>query len=341
MKKLSLFVMLLGFLISCKPENKEAETKTAVLTELQTKAKTFFGQLPEMAENPKNTITPQKIILGKTLYFDPILSKNKTQSCNTCHNLATYGVDNNQFSPGDGKGTLGGRNSPTTLNAALHVAQFWDGRAPDVEAQAGGPVLNPVEMGMGSEKEAIARLKAEPKYKDLFYNAFPESKDPITWENMTKAIAAFERKLITPSRFDEYLAGDDTKLNETEKKGLSLFIDRGCIACHIGPALGGGTFQKFGVYGDYWKETKSAKIDEGKSAVSKNKDEKNFFKVPSMRNVTKTYPYFHDGSIADIREAVRIMGKLQLNQELKAEEIDQIVAFLETLTGTVPEEYIK
>lgn len=333
--------MLTNLIFSCKPEQKETDVKPVVLTELQTKAKTFFGQLPEVAENPKNPITPEKIELGKTLYFDPILSKNKTQSCNTCHDLATYGVDNKQFSPGDGKGTMGGRNAPTTLNAALHVAQFWDGRAPDVEAQAGGPVLNPVEMGMGNEKEAIARITADPKYKDLFAKAFPDSKDPISWDNLTKAIAAFERKLITPSKFDDYLAGNDTILNTQEKNGLKLFIERGCIACHTGPALGGGTFQKFGVYGDYWKETKSAKVDEGKSAVSKKAEEKNFFKVPSLRNITKTYPYFHDGSIADIKEAVRIMGKLQLNQELKPEEINDIVAFFETLTGTVPPEYMK
>lgn len=341
MKNFIAILLLTGLIVSCKPEQKEAENKPAALTELQTKAKTFFGQLPEVAENPNNPITPEKLALGKALYFDPILSKNKTQSCNTCHDLATYGVDNKQFSPGDGKGTLGGRNAPTTLNAALHVAQFWDGRAPDVEAQAGGPVLNPVEMGMGSEKEAIARVAADPKYKDLFAKAFPDSKDPISWDNITKAIAAFERKLITPSKFDDYLAGNDTILNTQEKNGLKLFIDRGCIACHTGPALGGGTFQKFGVYGDYWKETKSAKVDEGKSAVSKKAEEKNFFKVPSLRNITKTYPYFHDGSIADIKEAVRIMGKLQLNQELKPEEINDIVAFFETLTGTVPPEYMK
>lgn len=341
MKNFIAILLLTGLIFSCKPEQKEAETKPAALTELQTKAKTFFGQLPEVAENPNNPITPEKLALGKTLYFDPILSKNKTQSCNTCHDLATYGVDNKQFSPGDGKGTLGGRNAPTTLNAALHVAQFWDGRAPDVEAQAGGPVLNPVEMGMGSEKEAITRVAADPKYKDLFAKAFPDSKDPISWDNLTKAIAAFERKLITPSKFDDYLAGNDTILNTQEKNGLKLFIERGCIACHTGPALGGSTFQKFGVYGDYWKETKSAKVDEGKSAVSKKAEEKNFFKVPSLRNITKTYPYFHDGSIADIKEAVRIMGKLQLNQELKPEEINDIVAFFETLTGTVPPEYMK
>ena len=342
MRKIFFLPFFLVVIASCKPEKKEVlpDVKPA-LTEQQIKAQALFGVLPEMAENPNNPITVEKVALGKALYFDPILSKNKTQSCNTCHNLNTYGVDNNQFSPGDGKGTLGGRNSPTTLNAALHVAQFWDGRAPDVEAQAGGPVLNPVEMGLSSEKEAIDRLTAEPKYKEMFTKAFPDSKEPITWDNLTKAIAAFERKLITPSKFDDYLVGDDKALNEQQKRGLQLFMDKGCIACHSGIALGGSTFQKFGIYGDYWKETKSAKIDEGKSAVTKNASDKSFFKVPSLRNITKTYPYFHDGSVADLKEATRIMGKIQLNKELTTTEIDEMVAFLETLSGTVPEDLKK
>lgn len=342
MKNLFYGLLFVGLILSCKPDKKETEIKPAPLTDLQVKAKTFFGELPKIADNPNNPITDEKVALGKALYFDNNLSKNKTQSCNTCHNLETYGVDNHQFSAGDGKGTIGGRNSPSTLNAALHIAQFWDGRAPDVEAQAGGPVLNPVEMGLTNEKEATDRLKAIPQYKEMFAKAFPDAKDdPITWENMTKAIAAFERKLITPSRFDDYIAGNETALNEQEKKGLQLFIDKGCIACHSGVAIGGGTFQKFGVYGDYWKETKSAKVDEGKSAVSKDPAEKNFFKVPSMRNVTKTSPYFHDGSVTDIKEAVRIMGKIQLNKELTPEEINDIVVFLSSLTGEVPEMYKK
>lgn len=342
MNKLFLVWVLGLFVIGCTPEKKKEEAVVkAAPTELQIKAQTFFGTLPNMAENPNNPITNEKVLLGKTLYFDPILSKNNTQSCNTCHNLETYGVDHQQFSPGDKQGTFGGRNAPTTLNAALHIAQFWDGRAADVEAQAGGPVLNPVEMGMTDEKEALNRLKAEPKYKDLFAKAFPDSKDPITWDNLTKAIGAFERKLITPSKFDEYLAGDDTKLNDQEKKGLQLFIDRGCIACHIGPALGGGTFQKFGVYGDYWKYTNSTKEDKGKFDVTKNEADRDFFKVPSLRNITETYPYFHDGSVKDLKEAVKIMGKIQLNKELTPDEIDAIVAFMGSLKGNVPPEYMK
>lgn len=338
MKKLFIFILLAGLIIACKEAKKE---EAPALTQLQIKAQAFFGQLPEYAENPENPITEEKVLLGKTLYFDPILSKNKTQSCNTCHDLNNYGVDNDRFSEGDKEGTLGGRNSPTTLNAALHIAQFWDGREPNVEAQAGGPILNPVEMGLSGEQEAVDRLKGVDQYKKLFADAFPEDEDPITWNNLTRAIAAFERKLITPARFDDYLKGNDDAINDMEKKGLQIFIDRGCIACHSGIALGGGTFQKFGVYGDYWDYTKSEKVDAGKFDVTKKEGDKNFFKVPSLRNITKTFPYFHDGSVADLREATRIMGKIQLNKELSEEDLDALMAFYETLTGEVPEEYRK
>ena len=341
MKKLGLFLAVISLLTACnfnkKEDNKAVEEP--VFTELQTKAKGFFGELPLVAENKANVVTDEKIALGKALYFDTILSKNGTQSCNTCHNLDTYGVDNLPTSPGDGEGTMGGRNSPTVLNAALHISQFWDGREPDVEAQAGGPVLNPVEMGMSSEKEVVDRLSKVEKYQKMFISAFPDDKEAITYENMKKAIGAFERKLITPSKFDDYLAGNDAALNEIEKQGLELFMNKGCIACHSGNALGGNTYQKFGVFGDYWEHTKSAKIDEGKFEVTKNEADKYVFKSPSLRNIEKTYPYFHDGSVPKLNDAVKIMAKAQLNQDLTAEETKAIVAYLNSLTGEVAQEY--
>lgn len=343
MKKIGMLLIAMILLISCGQKKKDTpvkkQEKSPEYTELQTKSKTFFGELPKEAENKDNQITEEKVALGKALYFDTILSKNKTQSCNTCHNLDTYGVDNLSTSPGDGKGTLGTRNSPTTLNAALHIAQFWDGREPDVEAQAGGPVLNPVEMGMASEKEVEKRLAKNEHYKQMFTKAFPNDKDPITYSNMKKAIGAFERKLITPSKFDDYIKGDDTALNQTEKEGLQLFFDKGCTTCHSGNALGGKMFQKFGIFGDYWKLTKSKKVDEGKFEVTKNEGDKYIFKAPSLRNIEKTYPYFHDGSVKDLNDAVKIMGKAQLNLDLTDQEIDKIVAFLNTLTGEVPAKY--
>ena len=343
MKKIWMLLIAIIILNSCDQKKKDTpdkkQEKKPEYTELQTKSKTFFGKLPLVAENKDNPITEEKVALGKSLYFDTILSKNKTQSCNTCHNLDTYGVDNLPTSPGDGKGTLGTRNSPTTLNAALHIAQFWDGREPDVEAQAGGPVLNPVEMGMASEKEVVQRLSKEKKYKKMFAKAFPKDKDPITYDNMKKAIGVFERKLITPSKFDDYINGNDEALNKTEKEGLQLFFDKGCTTCHSGNALGGNIFQKFGIFGDYWELTKSKKIDTGKFEVTKNEGDKYIFKAPSLRNIEKTYPYFHDGSVQDLNEAVKIMGKAQLNHDLTDTEVDKIVAFLNTLTGEVPTKY--
>ncbi len=343
MKKILVFLFALSLFTSCnqnKKGEKQTETeKTPVLTELQTRSKNLFGELPLVATDDKYSITDEKVALGKALYFDTILSKNKTQSCNTCHNLDTYGVDNLSFSPGDAKGTLGGRNSPTTLNAALHISQFWDGREPDVEAQAGGPVLNPVEMGMPDEKTVEKRLAESEKYPPLFSKAFPDEKEPITYDNMKKAIGAFERKLITPSKFDDYLKGDDTALNDKEKDGLKLFIDKGCITCHSGNALGGNMYQKFGLFGNYWELTKSAKIDNGRFDVTKNEGDKYIFKTPSLRNIEKTYPYFHDGSVKNLNEAVKIMAKSQLDKDLTDAEVESITIFLYSLTGEVAAEY--
>ncbi|KJS06738.1 MAG: cytochrome C peroxidase [Flavobacteriales bacterium BRH_c54] len=333
------YAVALTALIACgdeKTETKEVEQKE--LTELQERAKTLFGELPELVDNPENPITEEKVILGKQLYFDVRLSKDNTQSCNTCHNLNTFGVDNLPTSPGnDGKN--GTRNSPTVLNAALHTSQFWDGRNKDVEEQAGGPILNPVEMAMPSEEFVIERLSEIEEYKALFAKAFPEEEQPITYKNLQKAIGAFERKLITPSKFDDYLAGNDEALNEQEKRGLETFMTTGCITCHSGNALGGQLIQKFGLFGNYWELTKSEKIDEGRFEVTQNEADKYFFKSPSLRNIEKTYPYFHDGSMKNLDEAVKIMAKLQLNKELTDKETNDIIAFLKTLTGDVPQEF--
>lgn len=341
MKK-ALFSMTVLLFIACSDKKQAASEATEMaFTELQTKARALFGEIPEFVENPDNPLTEEKILLGQTLYFDPILSKNQTQSCNTCHNMSTYGVDNQPFSVGDKEGTIGGRNSPTTFNAALHIAQFWDGRAATVEEQAGGPILNPVEMGMPSEEAALERLRNSPKYQDLFAKTFPSEENPINWKNLTDAIGAFERMLITPSRFDDYIAGNDNAMTNREKQGLEDFIENGCIACHSGVALGGASFHKFGVYADYWVETKSDNVDAGKRDVSQLEADDNVFKVPSLRNITKTYPYFHDGSVRDLKESIRIMGKLQLNRELTTEQVENIAVFFDALTGEVDEKYTK
>jgi cytochrome c peroxidase len=297
----------------------------------------LFGTLPEVAENVDNPITKEKVELGKMLFFDVRLSKDNTQSCNTCHNLNTFGVDNNSFSAGN-DGGLGGRNSPTVLNAALHIAQFWDGREPDVEAQAGGPILNPVEMAMPSEEAVLKRLSGIEEYVKLFGKAFPEEETSITYDNLKKAIGAFERKLITPTKFDDYIAGNDDALSSDEKEGLQTYINSGCVTCHRGNLLGGKMYQKFGLYADYWDFTKSEKIDNGKFDVTQNEADKYIFKVPSLRNIEKTAPYFHDGSVQELPDAIRIMAKVQVNKDLSDEEVNKIIIFLNTLTGEVPSE---
>lgn len=314
-----------------------AEQASPAAYEALEKAKTFFGALPEVAENPNNEITDSKVALGKALYFDVRLSKDNTISCNSCHNLDTYGVDNLSFSPGN-DGTLGGRNSPTTLNAALHSMQFWDGREPDVEAQAGGPVLNPVEMAMPSEEAVVERLSGIDEYIDMFETAFPGEQDAITYANMKMAIGAFERKLITPGRFDDFVNGDVSALTEEEIAGMNTFMEVGCTTCHSSNILGGKMYQKFGTFGDYWTMTGSTKHDEGRFEVTQNEADKFMFKVPSLRNVTKTAPYFHDGSVASLSDAIKIMAKLQLNKDLTDEQTASIEKFLGTLTGEVPAE---
>ncbi len=331
--------ILLAVLLGCGGGQQSQEKQKSNDEALLEKAKTYFQPLPAVAENPDNPITPEKVALGKMLYFDVRLSKDNKISCNSCHNLEKFGVDNLPTSPGnDGKN--GERNSPTTLNAALHIAQFWDGRAKDVEEQAGMPILNPIEMAIPSEEFLVKRLSGIEEYKEAFKKAFPDEENPLTFDNIRKAIAAFERTLITPSRFDKFLEGDLNALSEEEKKGLETFIDVGCITCHTGPLLGGNMFQKFGIHANYWEYTKSEKIDEGRYKVTNNEADKYVFKVPSLRNVEKTAPYFHDGSVQDLKEAVRIMAKVQLGKDLTDEQVNAIVQFLKSLTGEIKSEWL-
>ncbi|MCO6494907.1 MAG: c-type cytochrome [Bacteroidetes bacterium] len=330
-----------GALIACNSGKNQETTQTEAPKEntdslLMELAKATFGTLPEVAANPDNALTEDKVLLGRVLFFDTRLSKKGNISCNSCHSLDKFGVDNEPTSPGD-DGVRGGRNSPTVFNAALQHMQFWDGRAKDVEEQAGGPILNPVEHNIPDSGFLIKKLSKVPMYKDLFAKAFPDDKTPITYANLTKAIGAFERTLITPSRVDKFIAGDLNALTPEEKTGFQVFMDAGCNTCHNGPAAGGMLLQKFGVYSDYWTQTKSSKVDDGRFEVTKDENDKYFFKVPTLRNVEKTFPYFHDGGITDLNEAVRIMGKVQLNKDLSNEQIASIVSFLKAFTADIPE----
>ncbi len=308
-----------------------AVAAVAATGDLAKQASQIFGVLPDEAPNPANPDSDAKVELGRVLYFDARLSKNHDISCNSCHQLDNFGVDNEATSPGH-KGQRGGRNSPTTLNAALHIAQFWDGRAVDVEEQAKGPVLNPIEMSMPDEATVETTLRSIPGYAPMFAAAFPGEDEPITFDNMALAIGAFERRLLTPSSFDRFMQGDAGALSAEQKAGLDTFISTGCVSCHMGPAVGGGMYQKLGLVKPYETE------DTGRFEVTGNEADKFFFKVPSLRNVTETAPYFHDGSVKSLSEAVRLMARHQLGRELDDEQISSILAFLTSLKGTVDPE---
>jgi len=283
-----------------------------------------MGPLPNAApDNPSNPTTTAKIELGKQLYFDPILSKSGQFSCNSCHNLGTYGVDNQRFSIGH-KWQRGGRNAPTVFNAAFWSKQFWDGRAPMLEDQAKGPPLNPVEMASLSEAEVVQRLNASG-YAPLFKQVFGDKSDVVSYDNMANAIAAFERTLITPNApFDKYVRGEGD-LSAAAKRGMKKVVDIGCTSCHSGPLFTNNGFVNF----DYG-------TDEGVKSVTGKKSDDHVFRVQSWRNVAMTAPYFHDGSAATLEDAVKTMAKVQLGMELSASDVADIVAFLETLTGESP-----
>lgn len=344
MKKYFLFLIATGFIACQNQTSNDKAVKSdnqnvvanAADQKLYSDASAFFKPLPAFAASDENQIIPEKVALGKKLYYDNRLSKTGNNSCNSCHNLATYGVDNKPTSSGDA-GKNGERNSPTVLNAALHTSQFWDGRAKNVEEQAGMPILNPVEMAMPTKVVLEKKLKAVKEYQDAFASAFPGEKDPVNYDNLQKAIGAFERTLLTPSSFDNFLKGDLTAMTAEEKTGLRTFIDAGCPACHNGEAIGGTMFQKFGIGVNYMTLTNSRKEDIGREKITKQEADKNVFKVPGLRNIAMTYPYFHDGSVNDLSQAVAIMGKAQLNKTLTVDEIQSIVTFLNALTGKVPQ----
>lgn len=308
----------------------ERARQQAVTVEVDASRLAAFQPLPADATDATHPATAEQVELGRMLYFEKRLSKNHDVSCNSCHGLGTFGVDNKKTSPGH-KGQLGGRNSPTVFNAALHFKQFWDGRAETVEDQAKGPVLNPVEMALPDAKAVEAVLASMPEYVDAFAKAFPKEKKALSFDNMAVAIGAFERKLLTPGRWDKFLAGDKSALTSAEKAGLNKYMEVGCTTCHAGVAMGGAMFQKLGSVVP-WPDQK----DLGRYEVTKAEFDKMLFKVPSLRNVTKTAPYYHDGSVATIEDAVRTMAKHQLGKELAEEEVKSIVTFLAALTGEVP-----
>ena len=287
-----------------------------------------FGQpLHSVAEVPRSEIDNLRVELGRTLYHEKRLSRDNSISCNSCHDTQAFGVDGKAFSVGFDN-HLTGRNSPTSFNAFMHLTQFWDGRATTVEEQAKGPILAAGEMAMPSAEAVVKKLNGINGYKELFAAAFPNSEPPITYDNVGTAIGAYERLFVTPSRFDLLLAGHDAALSAQEKRGLSKFVANGCTTCHSGPLLGGNLYQKLGLV-KAWPNQK----DQGRYDLTKNEADRMFFKVPSLRNIEKTGPYFHDASAKTLEEAIAMMGRHQLGMDISKEDIADITAFFGSLTG--------
>ncbi len=297
---------------------------------------------PEPEDNPT---TEEKVELGRMLYFDPRFSSTGTVSCNSCHNLMLGGDDNRAVSMGV-HGKTGGRSAPTVWNAAFSSSQFWDGRAASLEEQAKGPVVNPVEMGMSELEQAMDRVRAIPGYKPYFAKAFGGD-DPMTVDNAAKAVAAFERTMITPnSPYDRFVKGEKAALDEQQVRGMNHFHEVGCTSCHSGPAFNGpampagsGFFMKFPSSADQeYVKKYQLMADQGRFEVTAKEADKQLFKVPTLRNVALTAPYMHNGSVKTLDEAVRVMAKLQLDKTLSEEQVADIVAFLNALTGEFPEQ---
>lgn len=294
---------------------------------------------PTPADNP---ITAAKIELGKQLYFDPRLSLDGTISCNSCHNVMSGGTDNRSVSVGVA-GAKGGRSAPTVWNAAFLSSQFWDGRAATLEDQAKGPILASVEMAMPSADAAVQRIKSIPGYVQSFKAVFGGD-DPVTYDNIAKAIATYERTLITTnSPFDRYIRGDKNAMSEASVRGMKTVEKLGCTSCHNGPNFSGpempmgmGFFQKFPTYPSEYDKKYRLSEDKGRFEVTKDSNDKNMWRVPTWRNVALTAPYFHNGSVKTLDEAVRVMAKTQLNKTPSDSEVSDIVAFLNALTGEFP-----
>ncbi len=303
--------------------------------ELLKDARTHFQPLPKDMATAEFPITPARVRLGRMLFFDPRVSSDGTVSCARCHQPALYATDGLAKSVGV-RAQLAPRNAPTVLNAGIYFTQHWDGRFANVEEQAKKSLLGP-GFGNPDYPTVMSRLKAISGYIKVFQEAFPDAADPVSEDNLGKAIGAYERTLVSPSKFDDYLRGKADSLSAAERKGLRTFIDTGCVDCHKGPGIGGLGFRKFGVVSDYWKATGSQTIDKGRNGVTNDPADLYKFKVPGLRNVAMTPPYFHDGVVDALPRAVRIMAKVQLDTDLADPEVAEIVTFLGCLTGTLPD----
>ncbi len=303
--------------------------------DLHREAMNNFSPLPDSIPTADNPITPQKVMLGKMLFYDTRISVDRTVSCFKCHWINLYGTDGLPKAIGNHY-KLNPRNSPTVFNAAGQISQHWLGNRTTVEDQAKKALLGAGSYGLASYDEAEKNLRAIPGYGALFHDAFPQDANPVTVDNFAAAIGAFERTLVTPAAFDAYLTGDTTALSADAEAGLQTFMDIGCVGCHGGTYVGGEQYQKFGLTGPYWKATGSRTIDSGRYVVTHEMSDLYKFKVPMLRNVEMTSPYFHDGSVDSLIDAIRIMGTLQLDMTLDAAQTAAIAEFLKSLTGRIP-----
>jgi len=308
------------------------------------RARQTFKALPVDAGTPQRPLTPERVALGRALFFETRVSSDGKGSCGGCHNPYFYGTDALPRSVGVG-GKVIPRNAPTVFNTALQFVQHYGGNREDVEEQAVKALVSALAYGNADYAAAEARLRALPGYRVMFEKAFPDEAEPVTAENWGKAIGAFERTLLTPAAFDRYLKGDKSAINAGAKRGLDKFMTFGCSGCHNGVTVGGQMYQKFGLTQDYWALTGSQEIDlfkardKGRFQDTKNDADAFIFKVQQLRNVAVTPPYFHDGSVADLGDAIRIMGKLQLGRDLADSDVADIAAFLQSLTGEVPAQF--
>lgn len=330
--KVILFVFVLSFAGMSLASNGDED--------LLRQAKQIFGPLPQVMLSEKNPVTPEKVKLGKMLFYETRISVDGTVSCARCHPIGLYAADGLKKSIGNNC-KVNPRNAPTLFNVAGQISAHWIGNRTDVEDQAKQSVIGPPSFGMPSYEAVEKKIKEITGYMDLFKKAFPKDNEPVTVDHFAKAIGAFERTLVTPSPFDAFLKGSKGVLKEQERRGLKTFMEAGCVTCHSGQYVGGQMYQKFGVVEPYWKYSHSEEIDEGRYVVTKNEFDKYVFKVPMLRNVEKTAPYFHDGSVYTLRDAVWIMGKIQLGRDLTQPQIEDIVAFLKSLTGKIPEDALK
>jgi len=326
-------LVLVGILFSIVVAAEAADTR------LRTQTQSLFKALPKDMASVDTPLTPEKVKLGRLLYFETRASSDNTVSCARCHQPALFGTDALPKAIG-AEHRPNPRNAPTVLNAGIQFVQHWRGDRTSMEDQATKALIAPPSFGNPSYESAMAKLKAIPGYAALFAQAFPGQTDPVTADNWGLAIGAYMRTLVTPSPFDAFLAGDDRALSPAAQAGLRSFMQIGCVGCHNGVGVGGSMYQKFGLVEDYWKATASPSIDKGRFDVTQDTVDTYVFKVPSLRNVAMTPPYFHDGSVSTLPAAVRVMARVQLGRTLADREVADIVAFLESLTGRLPADFV-